>query len=65
MKCHIGSVTALHPKYSGVTEARSFCFTHNWTFGEVPVGMDTTCPIGRIEEARDAAIAAIQMEKGR
>jgi hypothetical protein len=62
MKCSIKSfVIAAHPFGQG--EATSICETHHWQFGNLPVGPDTVCPIGRIEEARDNAIEEIRMAK--
>lgn len=41
------------------SEAACRCMTHDWDFGPVSMSATDLCPIGRIEEARDAAIARI------
>ena len=43
---------------AGATVAISRCETHNWDFGQARVV--GPCPIGRIEAARDEAIAKIR-----
>ena len=35
------------------------CMTHQWDFGTIPVTAMTQCPMGRIEEKADEAIAKI------
>jgi len=62
MKCNIQSFM-LNKTPFGMAEATSICHTHHWQFGNLPVGHDTVCPIGRIEEARDNAIEEIRMAK--
>ena len=47
----------------GTAKAVHKCTTHDWVV-EYPVSPGYLCPIGRIEEARDKAIAAIE-EAGR
>lgn len=45
--------------------AVALCETHHWRFpdGEL-VGTDTLCPIGRIEQATEAALAKIREASG-
>lgn len=43
----------------GTSEARCRCAVHNWEFGYAPVTATTQCPIGRIEDKVDEAIARI------
>jgi hypothetical protein len=64
MICVIVSTVTTEPGgYSrGVAHAVNVCTTHNWHLGSGPTSEGFLCPIGRIEEARDLAIAAIQQE---
>jgi hypothetical protein len=61
MRCSIKSFVIT--TQFGQGEAASICETHHWQFGNIPVGPDTVCPIGHIEEARDNAIEKIRMAK--
>ena len=62
MRCNIKSFVIATQPY-GQAGAASICETHHWQFGNLPVGKDTVCPIGMIEEARDNAIEEIRMAK--
>ena len=44
---------------NAATVAVSRCETHNWDFGRAPV-TNGLCPLGRIEEATEEAIAKIK-----
>lgn len=42
------------------TVAVSQCQTHDWAFGRAPVHESGLCPLGRIEQATEDAIARIK-----
>jgi hypothetical protein len=58
MKCQMESF-AISSEPFGNAVSYTTCRTHNWALGSIPVGPDTQCPIGQIEDACDAAIARI------
>jgi len=72
MKCEIvcyaisgrdqfGNLVAPGGYAAGAARAVSMCRTHNFDMGYLPyVQADTLCPIGRIEEATEVALALIE-----
>lgn len=57
------------PRVNGVMQvntpsvAQSMCRTHNWFFEPGSQFVDALCPIGRIEQATDIALAKIEAAK--
>ena len=63
MKCVIESYAVSVEPY-GSAKTMSMCRTHNWALDlSYPINTEYLCPIGRIEEARDAALEAIKKAK--
>lgn len=62
MTCNIVSTAISEPGgyFRGGTQVGHICISHNWDFHTTPVYEGELCPIGRIEQARDDAIAAIE-----
>lgn len=61
MKCEIHSIAlATAGGMGGGATIVSICKTHNWQFGDLPVGPETICPIGRVESVTDEAVAYIK-----
>jgi hypothetical protein len=56
MRCYVISDLRSH----GTGHAVCQCTTHSWDFGQVPVTATTQCPIGRIEEKLEEAVARIE-----
>lgn len=64
MKCKLRTfMVSGSPLYfvNGTAHSVTRCETHDWTFEGPPL---LQCPIGRIEEAADKAIAKIKQAKG-
>ena len=63
MKCQFVS-HAISTGRSGDARLHTRCTTHDWPMeNPYTVSTEEQCPIGRIEAARDQAVARIQMEK--
>lgn len=63
MRCELVSNYVVEHGYSrGAAYVLTHCRTHNWDFGSSVVAIDALCPLGRIEQATDAALAAIREE---
>ena len=61
MKCEIVSFAMSDSPFAAARAVHT-CKTHSWPMGTgFPV--ESLCPIGRIEEARDQAIEAINEQK--
>jgi hypothetical protein len=61
MKCQLESFfVSSDGRAFGASHAVTMCRTHNWALGQLPVTVDTQCPIGQIEDAVDAAIKRIE-----
>jgi hypothetical protein len=63
MKCQF-MTSQISTEPFGAARAHTMCITHNWPL-EYPASTETLCPIGRIEQARDQAIALIHAERSK